>query len=91
MSDASIPPESTASVVGTVIGDVALAAANVFIPAGTVQDIIKLAAQYGPPAFYSVLGLLKKDAVTIADVESAFAFLKPYDSYGIPDKVPVTT
>lgn len=84
----------TAETVGTIIGEAASAAAMAFVPAGVLQDVITLAAKYGVPAAIKVFTLWKNAAtgvpVTPAEVEAAFADLKAYEAYGIPDVVPVT-
>lgn len=88
MNELTSPAPSAASNVGRIIGDVAVAAASAFIPVGTLQDIVKLAATYGPEAAMGIIALFKKKEVTIEDVEAAFADLKPLEFYQIPLTVP---
>lgn len=65
-----------ASIVAPVIGGPALVA------------IVQLAAKYGPELIHGIIALFEKETVTVADVKAAFAPLKPYSAYGIPDKLP---
>jgi hypothetical protein len=59
------------------------------IGGATLQAIIQLAAKYGPEAVADIIALFsKKGGVTPQDVIDAFAPLKAYAAYGIPDKVP---
>lgn len=55
----------------------------------TIEAIIQLAAKYGPEIVPAITALFTKAAPTIDDVEKAFANLKPYSAYGIPDVAPV--
>ena len=53
--------------------------------------IIQEALQYGPEFVKGIVSALQRKDVTVAEIESLFSGVKPYSSYGIPDKVPVTT
>lgn len=55
-----------------------------------IEAIIILVAKYGPSVIESIKGLFNKEAVTIDDVQAAFADLKEYDAFNIPN-APVTT
>lgn len=81
-------PTSTAEMVGGILGTVASFTASAFIPVGTLQDIVKLAATYGPEAVTGIIALFKSPNVTVAEVEAAFANLKPLEAYGLPVTVP---
>lgn len=54
-----------------------------------IEAIVILAVKYGPPAVDGIIALFKKKDATIEDVEAAFAPLKEYASYGIPELAPV--
>lgn len=53
-----------------------------------IEAIVVLAAKYGPEIVPTITGLFTKANPTVADVEAAFANLKPYSAYGIPDIAP---
>jgi hypothetical protein len=76
----------------TVAESILVPAAEIAAPmigGATLQAIIQLAAKYGPEAVADIIALFsKKGGVTPQDVIDAFASLKPYAAYGIPDKVP---
>ncbi len=61
--------------------------------AAAIEALIILGAKYGPEVVLALTGMIKKiregKPVTIEDVEAAFANLKPYGAYGIPDKAPL--
>lgn len=50
-----------------------------------VITLISLAEKYGPTIFQVVKDLTNKKDATIDDVEKAYAGLRPYDSFGIPE------
>lgn len=50
--------------------------------------LVQFGLQYGPEAVNGIIAVLKNPAATIADVEAAFANLKPYSAYNIPDTTP---
>ncbi len=58
------------------------------ISAATLATLVSLADKYGPVAVQGIINLFKKADPTITDVEAAFAQLKPYSDFGIPDKAP---
>lgn len=55
-----------------------------------IITIIGLAEKYGPQVFTMIQNLVNKKDATIADVEAAYAQLKPYSDFGIPDAIPQT-
>lgn len=52
-----------------------------------LEAIIILAAKYGPQLALNIVALFKSKEVTVEQVEQAFANLKPYEAYGIPEVV----
>lgn len=50
--------------------------------------LILFGLKYGPEAVAEIGVLLKKNTATVDDVLAAFANLKPYSAYGIPDIAP---
>jgi hypothetical protein len=50
-----------------------------------IAALIQLLVTYGPEAVSAIIALMKKQTITIDDVETAFAALKPYSAYNIPD------
>ena len=55
----------------------------------TITALIGLAAKYLPETIQGIISLYEsKTQPTVADVRAAFAQLKPYEAYGIPDKAP---
>lgn len=55
-----------------------------------IEALVVLAAKYEPEAISGIIQLFTKANVTVADVEAAFAVLKPYSAYNIPDVAPTT-
>lgn len=53
-----------------------------------ISAIVILAAKYGPELVIQIIGLFKKETVTVADIEALFSTIKPYEELGIPDAVP---
>lgn len=91
MADAADGEKSTGELIAGAAGGVIAGAASVLLGPGAVADIISLAAKFGIPAAMSLIDLYKKahdGGVTVEEVKSAFAALKTYEEYGIPDKVP---
>jgi hypothetical protein len=54
-----------------------------------LEALILASLKYGPGFVTDVIALFKQKEITIDQVESLFANVKPYEAYGIPDKVPV--
>ena len=54
-----------------------------------IAFLIQEALQYGPEFIAKLVAIIQKPDATIAEVEALFQTVKPYSSYGIPDKVPV--
>lgn len=55
----------------------------------TITALVGLAVKYGPEAVEGIIDLYdKKTNPTIAEVRAAFAKLKTYEEYGIPDVAP---
>lgn len=52
-----------------------------------IMLIGQLALKFGPQLALGFAKLFEKKTVTVEDVEAAFAQLKPYSAYGIPDKI----
>ena len=50
--------------------------------------LVTAGLQYGPEFVTSIIAILKNPNATIQDVENAFANLKPYSAYQIPN-IPV--
>jgi len=48
-----------------------------------IMLLVQFGLQYGPEAVTNIITLLNNKTATLADVESAFAGLKPYSAYGI--------
>jgi hypothetical protein len=46
--------------------------------------LVTAGLQYGPEFVTSIISILKNPNATVADVEAAFANLKPYSAYNIP-------
>lgn len=55
------------------------------MPETLIPLLIQFGLQYGPEAVTSIIALIKNQGATLQDVENAFANLKPYAAYGIPD------
>lgn len=53
-----------------------------------LEALIVAGIKYGPDAVASIIALFKKETATLADVETLFATIKPYEAYGIPDQIP---
>jgi len=49
--------------------------------------LVTAGLQYGPGFVTSIISILKNPNATVADVEAAFANLKPYSAYNIPTPV----
>lgn len=54
----------------------------------TIAIIAQFAIQYGIPAAQELIALFKKPDATIADVETMFAKVKPYEAFNIPVLIP---
>lgn len=52
--------------------------------------LVTAGLQYGPEFIANIIAILKNPNATIQDVENAFANLKPYSAYNIPN-IPQTT
>lgn len=62
--------------------------AAVFVPEPVVRAALTAFATYGPDAAHKIVEIWeKKDRITVEDLKGYFANLKPYEAYGIPDKV----
>lgn len=59
------------------------------MPLAQVITLLALAEKYGPTVFAVIKALTDKKDATVADVELAYAQLRPYESFGIPNIVPV--
>ena len=53
-----------------------------------VAFLIQEALQYGPEFVTGIINALKRKDVTVAEIETLFAGVKPYSAYGIPDVAP---
>jgi len=51
--------------------------------------ILSLVDKWGPGIITGIKQVINKKDATVADVELIFKDLKPYEAFGIPDKVPV--
>lgn len=58
------------------------------MPPQLIIMLVQAGLTYGPQFVTDIAGILKNPASTVADVEAAFANLKPYSVYGIPDVAP---
>lgn len=52
-----------------------------------VEALIIAGVKYGPDFVSKIIAVINKPEPTVADVEALFASVKPYEAYGIPDKV----
>ena len=59
--------------------------------AAALPAILSLVAQYGPTILPAIENLFKKENVTVADIQAAFAGLQPYSAFGIPATPPLPT
>lgn len=53
-----------------------------------IESLVILAAKYGPDFVASIMALFKKTEITMAEVETLFASVKPYEDYNIPAAPP---
>lgn len=83
------PPPSTTEEVINIVAQVGGAAASMFLPAGMLLTVLQYGIKYGPTAVEAIIALMKQQTVTVTDVENLFANLKTYESYGIPDTIPL--
>lgn len=56
-----------------------------------ISAIVILAAKYGPELVIQIIALFKKETVSIADIETLFGSIKPYEELGIPEIAPTAT
>lgn len=54
-----------------------------------IEALVVLAAKYGPEFVAALIRVFQKKDVTLDDFHALFENVKPYESYGIPEKVPV--
>lgn len=54
-----------------------------------MDTFLSYAAKYGPELVVAVLDALKKKGITVAEVETIFADVKPYEAFGINPNAPV--
>ena len=54
-----------------------------------ISLLVTAGLQYGPEFVTSIIAILENPNSTVADVKAAFANLKPYSAYNIPN-LPVT-
>lgn len=56
--------------------------------AAAIEALVVLAVQYGVPFVQNIIATMKKQNVTLDELDALFNSVKPYEAYGIPDKVP---
>ena len=59
------------------------------MPITQIIALMALAEKYGPTVFQIIKDLTNKKDATIADVEAAYLGLRTYESFNIPETVPV--
>jgi hypothetical protein len=58
------------------------------MPPALIVGLVTAGLTYGPQFVSDIVAILNNPAASVADVEAAFANLKPYAAYGIPDIAP---
>lgn len=53
-----------------------------------IDIFLGYALKYGPELVLDVVNLLKKKGITVDEIETIFANVKPYSAFGIPDVAP---
>lgn len=53
------------------------------MPPQIIVLLVQFGLQYGPAAVQGIVKVLNNPSSTVADVEAAFANLKPYSAYNI--------
>lgn len=67
----------------------AVAAATAATPPSALDMLFGYALKYGPTLVADVLVALKKNGITVSEVETIFQGVKSYESFGINPNAPV--
>lgn len=54
-----------------------------------METALELAVKYGPQLVADFIAACKKNGVTVSEVETIFADVKPYSAFGINPNAPV--
>jgi hypothetical protein len=60
------------------------------MPVSLITLLITAGLQYGPEFVMSIIAIIENPNASVNDVKLAFANLKPYSAYGIPN-IPIGT